>query len=92
MTRLTEYAENLGLAFQIVDDILDVVGEESEMGKTKGIDIIKQKSTYPALYGLEQSYERMHQLTERAVQAIAPYYDNAEFFAKLVRELENRTK
>ena len=92
MTKLTEYAENLGLAFQILDDILDVVGEESEMGKSKGIDIKKQKSTYPALYGLEQSYERMHQLTERALEIIAPYYDNAEFFSKLVRELENRTK
>jgi geranylgeranyl diphosphate synthase type II len=92
MTKLTEYAENLGLAFQILDDILDVVGEESEMGKSKGIDIKKQKSTYPALYGLEQSYERMHQLTERALEIIAPYYDNAEFFSKLVRELESRTK
>jgi geranylgeranyl diphosphate synthase type II len=92
MTKLTDYAENLGLAFQILDDILDVVGEEAEMGKSKGIDIKKQKSTYPALYGLEQSYERMHQLTERALEIIAPYYDNAEFFSKLVRELENRTK
>jgi len=92
MTRLTEYAENLGLAFQIVDDILDVVGEEAEMGKTKGIDIKKQKSTYPALYGLEQSYQRMHQLTDRAIEIMAPYYDNAEFFTKLVRELESRTK
>jgi len=92
MARLTEYAECLGLAFQIVDDILDVVGEEAEMGKTKGIDIIKQKSTYPALYGLDKSYERLHELTEHAIEIMAPYYDNAEFFTKLVRELERRTK
>jgi geranylgeranyl diphosphate synthase, type II len=92
MTKLTEYAECLGLAFQIVDDILDVVGDEAEMGKTKGIDEKNHKSTYPALYGLDQSYNRMHQLTEKAIEIMAPYYDNAEFFTKLVRELENRTK
>lgn len=92
MTRLTEYAENLGLAFQIVDDILDIIGEESEMGKSKGIDEIKRKSTYPALYGLEKSKVRMHELTEKAIEIMGPYYDNAEFFTKLVRELESRTK
>ena len=92
LTNLTDYAENLGLAFQIADDILDVVGIEEEMGKAKGHDIVKQKSTYPGLYGLEQSYERVHELTTRAIEIMAPYYDNAEFFTKLILELETRKK
>ena len=49
---LTNYAENLGLAFQIVDDILDVVGDEATLGKKTGVDLENNKSTYPALYGL----------------------------------------
>lgn len=92
LTNLTDYAENLGLAFQIADDILDVVGVEEEMGKAKGHDIVKQKSTYPGLYGLEQSYARVHELTSRAIEIMAPYYDNAEFFTKLILELETRKK
>lgn len=92
LTNLTDYAENLGLAFQIADDILDVVGIEEEMGKAKGHDIVKQKSTYPGLYGLEQSYARVHELTTRAIEIMAPYYDNAEFFTKLILELETRKK
>lgn len=92
LANLTDFAENLGLAFQIADDILDVVGVEAEMGKAKGHDIVKQKSTYPGLYGLEQSYGRLHELTARAIEIMAPYYDNAEFFTKLIVELETRKK
>lgn len=92
LMNLTDFAENLGLAFQIYDDILDVVGTEAEMGKATCHDAVKQKSTYPAIYGLEKSYERVHELTERAVEILSPYYDNAEFFTKLVLELEKRTK
>lgn len=91
MDNLTEYAENLGLAFQICDDILDVVGDEKVMGKKSGADIEKNKATYPAVYGLETSYNKLQELTENALEAIAQYYDNAEFFAKLVKQLAERT-
>lgn len=92
LTKLSAYAENLGLAFQIADDILDVVGSEEEMGKKAGMDTVKKKSTYPALYGLEASKEKLMVLTESAVQALASYYDNAEFFVKLAEDLAVRGK
>lgn len=90
MEALTHYAENLGLAFQIVDDILDVVGDEKTLGKKTGVDLENNKSTYPALYGLEASRKRLAELTENAVSALAGYYDNAEFFTQLVRDLAVR--
>ena len=87
---LTMYAENLGLAFQIADDILDVIGDEKELGKKTGVDSELNKATYPALYGLEASQKRLHELTVNAVEALADYYDNAEFFTDLVKDLEVR--
>lgn len=92
MESLTNYAENLGLAFQIVDDILDVVGDEATLGKKTGVDLENNKSTYPALYGLEASQERLSELTQNAVDALADYYDNAEFFTQLVKDLAVRVK
>lgn len=92
MESLTNYAENLGLAFQIVDDILDVVGDEATLGKKTGVDLENNKSTYPALYGLEASQERLNELTQNAVDALADYYDNAEFFTQLVKDLAVRVK
>ena len=89
---LTIYAENLGLAFQIADDILDVIGSEEEMGKKAGSDSANEKSTYPALYGLEASKEKLMELTDTAINALADYYDNAEFFVKLAQDLAVRGK
>jgi len=92
MESLTNYAENLGLAFQIVDDILDVIGDEATLGKKTGVDLENNKSTYPALYGLEASQSRLAELTQNAVDALADYYDNAEFFTQLVKDLAVRVK
>lgn len=90
MSNLTIYAENLGLAFQICDDVLDVEGHEEEMGKKTGMDSINKKATYPALYGLSQSKERLDTLTETAIDALKQYYDNAEVFTKLAKALAVR--
>lgn len=92
LSNLTTYAENLGLAFQIADDILDVIGSEEEMGKKAGMDTVKKKSTYPGLYGLEASKEKLMELTDSAIEALASYYDNAEFFVKLAEDLAVRGK
>ena len=89
---LTVYAENLGLAFQIADDILDVIGEEEEMGKKTGVDAENKKATYPALIGLEESKKRLNELTNTAIDALKDYYDNAELFVELARVLETRGK
>lgn len=89
---LTDYAEFLGLAFQIKDDILDVTGVETDMGKKSGGDKNKNKSTYPGCYGLEASINRLKELTENAITALELYYDEAEFFTKLANELSVRIK
>lgn len=86
------YAENMGLAFQIADDILDITGNPEEMGKKPSEDMKHNKVTYVSMYGLEESRRKLHELTEKAVEAIADYYDNAEFFRDLVLKLETRTK
>lgn len=90
LERLTIYAENLGLAFQIRDDILDVIGEEEEMGKKSGMDSIKKKATYPSIHGFEESMEQLEIRTAKAIEILEPYYDNAEEFVKLAKNLEVR--
>ncbi len=67
---LTRYGERLGLAFQIVDDILDIEGSSAEMGKTAGSDLRKHKATYPAVFGLEASRVEAARLLEEARHAI----------------------
>ena len=89
---MTIYAENLGLAYQILDDILDVEGSSEEMGKATGGDEKNHKATFVSCYGLEASYKRLNQLTENAIAAIEDYYDNAEFFKNLVISLSKRNK
>jgi geranylgeranyl diphosphate synthase type II len=92
LVNLENYAENLGLAFQIADDILDVAGDEIETGKKTGSDQIHEKPAYPALYGLEKSKQRLEELTDSAIRVLEPYYDNAEFFVKMAEYLVNRTR
>lgn len=91
LNTMMRYADNLGLAFQIADDILDVKGSEKIMGKKAGEDIKNNKVTYVSMYGIEAAEEKLHQLTENAVASISSYYDNAEFFRNLVLSLEKRT-
>ena len=90
LSQLDKDAENLGLAYQIADDILDVIGNPEELGKKTGSDEKKNKTTYTSINGLEAAQDRLEQLTENAVEAIADYYDNAEFFRDLVLELKDR--
>lgn len=88
----TKYGENLGLAFQIADDILDVIGTTEELGKEAGSDQKQNKNTYISINGLEAARARLNELTQNALTSIEHYYDNAEFFNKLVMDLAERTK
>lgn len=90
LENLTVYAENLGLAFQVCDDILDVEGNQDLLGKEVGHDEANSKATYPALYGLDESKEKLRQLTDAAKNAVAEYYDNAELFVELAEMLASR--
>lgn len=88
---LTEYAEDLGLAFQIRDDILDITGTVEELGKNVGHDEETNKSTYPAIFGLEESEKRLEEVNNHALKVIEKY-DNAEFYRELVEMMANRRK
>lgn len=92
LEKLTEFAENLGLLYQITDDILDIEGAEEEMGKQSNKDAQLNKATYPALFGIEATYEKANEVRQLALDAIAEYYDNAEFFADVVEITFNRKK
>lgn len=88
---LTEYAKALGLAFQIKDDILDVTGTVEELGKNVGHDEETNKSTYPAIFGLEESEKRLDEINRHALSIIEKYPE-AGFFRELVGMMANRRK
>jgi geranylgeranyl pyrophosphate synthase len=67
---VADYGTHAGLAFQIVDDILDVEGASAVLGKTAGKDAAAGKPTYPALYGLDESRRRAHHHVARAIEAL----------------------
>jgi len=90
LNNLDIYSENLGLAYQIADDILDEIGDPKELGKSIGSDKKQHKNTYTSLNGLDAAFARLKQLTDDALEAIAPYYDNAEFFRDLALQLKTR--
>ncbi|CAM5792534.1 polyprenyl synthetase family protein [Brevibacillus borstelensis] len=70
MDALTQYGRNIGLAFQIQDDILNVEGDSSQLGKAVGSDADRQKATYPALIGMDESKARLLQLVAEAKQVL----------------------
>ncbi len=84
------YAENLGLAFQIVDDILDVVGDEVQLGKPIGSDCESKKSTYVSVLGLEKSSELANELTRKAIDALDLFGDDGKFLKDLAFSLIKR--
>lgn len=83
--RLDAYADALGLAFQIRDDLLDVEGESEALGKTVGKDAAQDKATFPALIGLEASRERLRALSHAMEQALAGFGDDAGPLRTLAR-------
>jgi geranylgeranyl diphosphate synthase type II len=81
LAALSRYGERMGLAYQIIDDVLDVVGEESKLGKRPGSDAAK--ATYPAAFGLDRSREMAAALTAEAQEALTPLGDRAEVLREL---------
>ena len=75
--RLTRYAQNIGLAFQIVDDVLDVTATQEQLGKTAGKDLQAQKATYPSLWGIEESKRQANQLIAEAKAELDAYGEAA---------------
>ncbi len=85
------YASNLGLAYQIVDDVLDVTASSAELGKTAGKDSVAQKATYPALYGVTESRRRAEALVQEAVEVIHSINVNAVWLEAIARFVTQRS-
>ena len=88
---VAEYARKIGLAFQIRDDVLDVLGDEAELGKPIGSDQENQKSTFVGLKGIEGCEALIEELTEGAIASLASF-PGSEFLCELARMLAGRTK
>ncbi len=89
---LGSYGETLGLAFQVVDDVLDVTGSAEQLGKTPGKDAEARKRTSVAELGLEGARRRAGELTDRAVAALAPLGGSADRLRKLAAALGRRKR
>ncbi|QUH26638.1 polyprenyl synthetase family protein [Serpentinicella alkaliphila] len=82
--------KNLGLAFQIQDDILDIIGDQSKLGKDVGSDQEKNKSTYPSMYGLDFSINKVKELTNSIYDTLNKYGEKAIFLKELCNYLVDR--
>ncbi|MEG6522592.1 polyprenyl synthetase family protein [Desulfotomaculum sp. 1211_IL3151] len=87
---LTQYAEQMGLAFQIKDDLLDIEGDEVKIGKPLGSDLKNQKSTYPAIYGLANTKKMAASAAAEAVNALKVFNQEAEFLRDMMHFIINR--
>lgn len=88
--RLSVYAKNIGLAFQIVDDILDITATQEQLGKTAGKDLAAQKATYPSLWGLAESKIQAEKLTAEAIEQLTDYGEKAEPLRAIARFITSR--
>lgn len=91
VARLTEFGRKAGLAFQIVDDILDVTQDSTQLGKTAGKDLASDKATWPAVFGIPASQEHASKLIAEAFDALAPYGSAADGLKAVARYLVERT-
>lgn len=87
----SNFAYSLGIAFQIQDDILDIVGDEAKLGKPIGSDAENNKTTYVSLVGIEKAKQDVKKLTENAISKLSEF-ENTEFIEKLALSLVEREK
>lgn len=88
---LTEYARSIGLAFQVVDDILDETGDAKALGKTPGVDAARGKLTYPVAIGMDESKKLAARLTDRAIESLEPFGDKGNRLADIARYIIARS-
>ena len=92
ISAIKQYGENIGLAFQIADDILDIEGNCEEMGKAVGADAKKGKNTYPVVYGIERSKEILIELVNRAIDTLVQFDQNADPLRQIANYITERKK
>jgi geranylgeranyl diphosphate synthase type II len=90
LQRLSRYSQNIGLAFQIIDDILDVTATQEQLGKTAGKDLIAQKVTYPSLWGIEESRSKAQELVESACIELDTFGELAQPLQALAHFITSR--
>ncbi len=90
--RLSNYAQNIGLAFQIIDDILDITATDEQLGKTAGKDLEAQKATYPSLWGLEKSRFKAQELVDSAIAQLSTYGAKAEPLRAVAKYIVTRDR
>lgn len=90
--RLRTYGQSIGLAFQIVDDVLDLTQTSEQLGKTAGKDAAAEKTTYPSLFGIEESLHKADALVDQGCAALNEYGDAASNLKALARFLVERKK
>ncbi len=90
VARLDLFGRKAGLAFQIVDDVLDMTEDSAHLGKTAGKDLATEKATWPAVFGIEQSQRDAAQLIEEAFAALEPYGSRADGLKAVARYLVER--
>jgi geranylgeranyl diphosphate synthase, type II len=90
INKLRSFGQSVGLAFQIVDDVLDVTQTSEQLGKTAGKDTAAEKTTYPALFGVEVSLEKADALVEVAFTALEDFGERAETLKSLAKFLVER--
>jgi len=91
LARLARYAQNIGLAFQIVDDILDITATQEQLGKTAGKDLQAQKATYPSLWGLEKSRQQAESLVTSAQTELIPWGEKGAALRAIADYITSRT-
>ena len=89
---LRDFGMNIGLAFQIVDDVLDVTQTSEQLGKTAGKDTATEKATYPSLFGIDASLKKADELVTRADAALNPFGDRATTMREIAKFLVERKK
>ena len=92
ISRLSQYAKNIGLAFQIIDDILDITATDEQLGKTAGKDLQAQKATYPSLWGLEKSRLKAQELVDNAITQLSVYGAKAEPLRAVAKYIVTRDR
>jgi geranylgeranyl diphosphate synthase type II len=90
--KLREFGQSIGLAFQIVDDVLDVTQTSEQLGKTAGKDTAAEKATYPALFGVEESLKKADALVATALSSLEGFGQRAETLKSLSHFLVERKK
>lgn len=91
LNALTSFGAHIGLAFQIIDDILDITGDQEKLGKDVGSDVDRNKATYPAMFGMDESKRKAEKLVEDGINLLGGFDRSADPLREIARFFVQRT-